>query len=144
MEYICINNETIEKYEVTYDTQKLLQLRKDIINNSSYITHEVKQTISNPIICQPYGKEYKGVSKRIIGWKNVCGEDKPIYEYQYNVYKYPMLVFYIDDLMQGDISSLINERSPFNRLFKYSIASWISAISSSVLFTNFLFLSSAI
>ena len=113
MIYFKKNNEYLEKYEVTYDKEKVEQLKQRIIFECSRVEHRE--------YCSDYGsgirdrKLVKNFRAVIVGEKEYWEETRDIYKYTYDEYVPSDLVNHIDELL-NDFSSSIDKI--FNYDFK--------------------------
>ena len=104
MFYFRKNDEVIEKYQVSFDKDELEKLKKEIIDNCSYIKHEEYESDYSPRFTDeiirnftytPTGKE-----------KEYFEETRDIYLYSYDEIKPPYLVKLIDQLLNGNSSAI--------------------------------------
>lgn len=100
MIYFRKNDEVIEKYQVNFDEEEIEKIKKEIIDNCSYVEHiEYKSDYSprftNEIVrnyrCIPTGEEMEYFE-----------EVRDIYLYSYDEYKSPYLVELINQLLNGN------------------------------------------
>ena len=106
MIYFRKNDEVIEKYQVDFDKEEIEKLKKEIINNCSFIQHEEYESDYSPRFTDeiirnftytPTGKE-----------KEYFEETRNIYHYSYDEYKPPYLVELINQLL-NDNSKVIDQ-----------------------------------
>ena len=106
MFYFRKNGEVIEKYQVHFDKDEIEKLKKEIINNCSFIEHKVyvsdyEPRFTNEIIrnftCTPTGRK-----------KEYFEETRDLYQYSYDEYKPPYLVELINQLLNGDSKAIDN------------------------------------
>ena len=104
MNYFKKNGEVIEKYQVDFDKEEIEKLKKEIINNCSFIKHEEYESDYSPrftdeiirnFTSTPTGKE-----------KEYFEETRDIYRYSYDEYKPPYLVKLINQLLNGDLKAI--------------------------------------
>lgn len=104
MIYFKKNNEYLEKYEVTYDKEKVEQLKERIIFECSRVEHREH--------CSDYGsgirdrKLVKNFRAVVVGEKEYWEETRDIYRYTYDEYVPSDLVNYIDGLLNNISSSI--------------------------------------
>jgi len=93
---------TITKWDITFDEDDLKEIREEVINNCSKITHfdKVDRLISIP--------EIDGVIIKNYFAEKVDYDTRFLYHITYDEYKYPRLVTLIDSLLSGDLT-VINE-----------------------------------
>lgn len=102
--YFKKNNEYLEKYEVSYDKEKIEELKERIIWDCSKIKH-----VS---FCSDYGAGIKdeslvkNFSSVLVGEKEYWEETRSIYRYTFDQYVPSELVKYIDGLLNGFSSSI--------------------------------------
>lgn len=106
MFYFRKNGEVIEKYQVHFDKDEIEKLKKQIINNCSFIEHKVyvsdyEPRFTNEIIrnftCTPTGRK-----------KEYFEETRELYQYSYDEYKPPYLVGLINQFLNGDSKAIDN------------------------------------
>lgn len=104
MIYFRKNDEVIEKYQVDFDKEEIEKLKKEIINNCSFIKHEEYESDYSPrftdeiirnFTSTPTGKE-----------KEYFEETRYIYRYSYDEYKPPYLVELINQLLNGNSKAI--------------------------------------
>ena len=98
-DYIC-------KYKVTYNIQKLKEIRKKLINECSEIHHYEFKTIDSNFYLE--GDNIIGFQKHKIGMKKI-GKDIPIlpeYQVSYDELAFPIEALYIDSVLRGHSASL--------------------------------------
>lgn len=104
MIYFKRNNEYLEKYKVSYDKEKIEELKERIIWDCSKIEH-----VS---FCSDYGagikdeRLVKNFSSVYVGEKEYWEETRSIYRYTFDQYVPSELVRYIDGLLNGVSSSI--------------------------------------
>lgn len=113
MIYFKKNNEYLEKYEVTYDKEKVEQLKERIIFECSRIEH--RQYCSDYGSCIRDEKLVKNFKAVLVGKHEYWEETRNVYKYTYDEYVPSDLVKYIDELL-NDYSSSIDKI--FNYDFK--------------------------
>lgn len=93
----------VYKYNVTFDKEKIIELRNEIIDNCSEVIHrETKNTFA------PTSKigvmEIRNLNKKKIDIisKNDYYPDEILYQYTYDEYVYPYLITIIDNLLIGN------------------------------------------
>jgi len=109
MYYFKIKEDSIVKCQVNLDVEKLRQLRTEIIENCSQITHEKYETTKLPIqtehiknyhekkLDKPYKTEKDRIIEMLFGIVDI---DTYLVEYDY--YHYHKLVELIDRLLEGN------------------------------------------
>lgn len=103
MTYYQEEKEEVIKYDVTLNKEKLTRLRDEVINNCSKVVHREYESDIEPDFFDV--KRYRNYRAKKTGRvKEYYGEDKNIYELQYDEYIYPKLVNYIDMLLRGDFN----------------------------------------
>lgn len=107
MYYYKENKKNIEKYEVSFDSEKLKELRSEIIEKCSKITHKCE------IVIAPFGKYFKDEHIKSLKYEKLRSytiEDfygdfeYDEYKIEYLYYTFPKLVDLIDKLINGYIS----------------------------------------
>ncbi len=112
MYYIEETDNELIKYEVELDTEKLMKLRKEIVDQCSTIEH-IKNQVEGLLEHSFFeGRDIRNYHERRIGRKEYFdAPDKDVYEIEYDLYIHTSLAHYIDKLLKGDtsiINSLIN------------------------------------
>ncbi len=113
MIYFKKNDEYLEKYEVTYDKEKVEQLKTRIIFECSRVEH--REYCSDYGSCIRDEKLVKNFKAVLVGKKEYWEETRNVYKYIYDEYVPSDLVKYIDELL-NDFSSSIDKI--FNYDFK--------------------------
>lgn len=104
MIYFKKNNEYIEKYEVTFDKEKVEELKDRIISDCSLIKHVE--------FCSEYGagikdeRLVKNFRREYVGEKDCDYEVRTIYKYNFDQYVPSNLVYYISSLLDGYATSI--------------------------------------
>lgn len=104
MIYFKQKGNLIEKYEVSFDKEKVEALKERIIYECSFIEHRV--------FVSDYGAGYKdyrlvrNLTKVKVGEKDYFEETRTIYRYTYDEYIPPKLVDYINSFINGSSTSL--------------------------------------
>lgn len=102
MIYFKNNGEIIEKYNVTFDKEKLDELNKKIINNCSFIQHkEFRSDYSPRFSNKDLVKNFK---YSYVGEKEYFEETRDVYLYSYDEYIPPYLSQLIDRLLRDDVT----------------------------------------
>lgn len=105
MYYYKENQGQIEKYEVSFDSEKLKKLRREIIEKCSKITYKCE------IVIAPFGKYFKDEHIKSLKYEKLRSytiEDfygdfeYDEYKIEYLYYTFPKLVDLIDKLINGD------------------------------------------
>lgn len=100
------NNEAekgiITKYDVSFDINKLKEIRAKIINNCSEIIHMERVGVEYPI-CNKNIRNYKSVDTG----KTTTGEyEDSIYNIEYDKYNYSKLADYLEEIIDGNSNYL--------------------------------------
>lgn len=104
MTYYQEEKDEVIKYDVILNKEKLTKLRDEIIDNCSKIVHKKYESDIEPDFFDV--KRYRNYSAKKTGRvKEYYGENKDIYELEYDEYIYPKLISYIDMLLTGDFTS---------------------------------------
>ena len=112
MNYFYVKNkENVEKYELSYNKEEVLNLRQKLIDNCSEISNGEIITSNNNIEKYMQGCEIRNISKGIHLSENTL-------KYHYQLYKYPNVVNIIDKILNGDIQAFINLNIELNALKK--------------------------
>lgn len=111
MLYFRKNDETIEKYQVSFDKEEIEKIKKKIINNCSKKTHVIRESTlsSSELINNPLGEKMSHLKKKNTGRTTSysdTSEDKTVYEYDYILITYPYLTFLVDKLLSGDETAI--------------------------------------
>lgn len=112
MIYYKKKNNTIDKYEVYKDSNRLEELRNIIIDNCSEINHAKEHNVIN--IPNKKGDlfEIRNLKKILISKPEY---DSERYNLEYDVYLYPYLVRIIDGLLNGDADMIKYLYEDFSR-----------------------------
>lgn len=104
MIYFRKNDEVIEKYQISFDKEKIEKLKKEIINNCSFIKHEEYESDYSPIFTNKIIRNFKytPTGKE----KEYFEETREIYRYSYDEYKPPYLVELINQLLNGNSKAI--------------------------------------
>ena len=104
--------DSISKYDISYEINKMRELRDALIKNCSSKKHVIKKSTVIPnISVDNHTSEITDLKVRNTGKTasySDTSEDKTVYEYDYIFVDYPYLVQLIDSLLEGDADS-INE-----------------------------------
>lgn len=101
MLYFKQNEDKIEKYEVTFDKEKIQQLNQEIIDNCSFIEHnEFESDYCPRFTDRSLIKNFKSIMTSET--KEYFEETRDIYKYIYDEYKPPYLVTLVKNLLAGD------------------------------------------
>ena len=108
MYYYTKKEEQIEKYEITFDEEKVKKVQKEIIDNCSEIVHEKYENDYSPrFTSREYSKGLiKNFNSENIGTKEYFEETRTMYLYTYDKYIPPKLVDLIDRLLEEDVTVL--------------------------------------
>lgn len=115
MLYFVKENDKIVKYYIEYDVSKILEIRKDIIENCSFIKHfnyvttdkKINDEHIRNLVIKPF--DFKK--------KNEKGEILDTYHVEYDMYTYSFWVNIIDDFLNGKLevlNDIFNEIKPKN------------------------------
>ena len=102
MIYFKNNGEIIEKYNVTFDKEKLDELNKNIINNCSFIQHKEFRSDYSPRFSNK--DLIKNFKYSYVGEKEYLEETRDVYLYSYDEYIPPYLAQLIDRLLRDDVT----------------------------------------
>lgn len=106
MLYFRKNDEVIEKYQVSFDINKIEELKREIIDNCSYIYHREYESDYTPIFTNEIIKNFRYIPTG--KEKEYYEETRDIYLYSYDEYKPPYLVELINQLLKGN-SNIIDK-----------------------------------
>ncbi len=105
MYYIEETDNELVKYEVKFDTERLINLREKIVDNLSVIKHEDNETDGVPFSSFFIDNDVRNYKATRTGkWKEYFEEDRPIYRIKYDIYQHPKLADYIDMILEGNIN----------------------------------------
>lgn len=99
MYYFRLNRDTIEKYEITYDKEKLEDLNEEIIYNCSEIVHKEYESDYDPDLRDRKIKNYK---YERVGTKEYDTEVRSVYRYSYDEYETPYLCELVKKILYKD------------------------------------------
>ena len=99
-----INDNLIEKYSIIFDSKKVDELKKEIIERCSIIEHHKYESDYYPRFGS--GTCIKNFSEKEVGKKVYFEETRTVYSFSYDEYKPPYLVELIEHLEDGSISYL--------------------------------------
>jgi len=121
MYYYKVKDNLVYKYSIVLDIKQLHDLKNEIIDKCSFISHKCFKTT------KPLEKSinYRNYKKTKIGIKafemslhpDICYPDEDEYLVEYDYYDFPMLVHYIVDLLSGNTSAIekiINYKDEIN------------------------------
>lgn len=114
MIYFKRNEDIIEKYRVTFDKEKIKEVRNEIINNCSFIKHHEYESDYGPRFTkEDIIKNFKhtNTGKK----KEYFEETRDIDLFSYDEYIPPHLVDIIDQLLNGKAKAI-------NKIFRYDIS----------------------
>ena len=110
--------DSISKYDISYDINKMRELRDALIKNCSSKKHIIKKSTVIPnISVDDHTAEITDLKVRNTGKTTSysdTSEDKTVHEYDYIFVNYPYLVQLIDSLLEGDANSI-------NKIMTYDI-----------------------
>ena len=113
MIYFVKTDDMIEKYQITFDKQKINELNKKIIDNCSHIEHREYESDYLPMIDEANlirNITYTNTGKK----KEYFEEIRDIYLLKYDEYKPPRLVKLIDRLLNDETKAI-------DEIFKYKL-----------------------
>ena len=113
MIYFRKNGEVIEKYQISFDKEKIEDLNEEIINNCSYIKHEEYESDYWPKFTDEIIRNFKYIRTGKV--KRYFDETRDIYQYSYEEYKPPYLVTLINQFLDGNPDAI-------DRILKYDIS----------------------
>ena len=104
MLYFRKNDEVIEKYQISFDKEKIEKLKKEIINNCSFIKHKEYESDYSPRFTDEIIRNftYTSTGKE----KEYFEETRDICRYSYDEYKPPYLVELINQLLNGNSKAI--------------------------------------
>ncbi len=104
MLYFRKKDETIEKYQVTFDKEELIKIKNEIINNCSLIKHREYESDYPPSFSKKIIRNYKSTPT---GNKMEYFEEaRDIYRYSYDEYNPPYLVELINQLLNDNSDAI--------------------------------------
>lgn len=103
MYYFYENDYYIYRKEINIDKEKIEQLKKQIIENCSRITHTEYDSDYAPHINNLLVRNY---SETFVGYKEYFEETRKVMHYSYDLLIQPKLVKLIDRLLSDDISAI--------------------------------------
>ncbi len=109
------------KYQVTYEREKLMALKRKILYDcGEIIQHNYRGNSCSHLMHDIHFVEYK---EKYVGMKDGRGEypDEEIFEYSYNEYKDTKLVKLIDLLLEDDGSVIQQLKNPIPFEFEPSV-----------------------
>ena len=135
MIYFDRKDNKITKYNITFDKEKLIELKEEIIDNCSKITNynyidTKKPSSSHNFSLKNFKKVKIGIKDNEYYYDN---DDKVIYRYIYDKYEYPYLVEIIDGLLLGNakyLGELFNPSKEKEISFKEQATKLVSEINS--------------
>ena len=113
MTYYEVENEEVVKYEVILNREELEKIKQKIKKSHTEVTHVVKNSTAEPEI-EP-GQTIKNLQKKyLLTFPVTLGpkKEREVYEFQYDSYIEPRLVFLIDSLLEGN-TNVIQEMNQF-------------------------------
>ena len=105
MHYYQKSNEIINKYEVIFDQNEILSIKKEIKDNCTLMhLNEVNTAYPDNF----KNGNTKIISKRKLGMKysKQTNHDLPLYVVKYFSFDYPLLIYLINDFLSGNASVL--------------------------------------
>ncbi len=126
MIYFKKNEDTIEKYQVTFSPKELENLKEEIIENCSLIEHKEYKSDYAPRFTNEIIKNFK--STPLGETKEYFEETRDVYQYTYDEYIPPYLVELINKLLNGNAKAL-EEILTFNPYSNLAIDEEIKVVS---------------
>ena len=108
MNYYTIQENFIVHYQVKLHYEELKKLRQDIIFHCSNITHECYEDFETPNLYQMEEHIHNYHEKKVGIALDYDGNMKSSYYIEYDYYHHPLLVKWIDEIMEGKTSSILN------------------------------------
>ena len=122
--FLVQNGDVFEKYLITYDKLELIQLKKELIEKCSTIYHQTAALTFSPLEYHFINGENRNVvelDEKSIPSKNIYFPE--VHQYSYDFYEYPKLVTIIDNILNGNIQSLLyakfEEKVDYEKLIAY-------------------------
>ncbi len=109
MYYFLKNDEIIEKYLISFNKEKIEQLKEKIIDECSFIEHKEISSDYFPTFSDK--KLIRNLKEIKVGNKEYFEETRDVYLYSFDQYEPPYLVKLIDRLLNNDekcISEILN------------------------------------
>lgn len=108
MYYFIKKEDVVEKYEVSVDKIKLANLRSEVINDCSEITHQEYDEFEKyfPRKSDIFVRNLKQTRLKLIDFNDLYTPSEYLYHFSYDEYKPPHLVTLIDKLLNDDDSVL--------------------------------------
>ena len=113
MIYFKKNDNNIEKYKINFNKEEIIELKKKIIDDCSFIKHNEYKSDYSPRFTSEIIKNFRCISTGET--KEYFEETRNIYLYIFDEYKPPYLVDLIDQLLNGDSNAI-------NKILNYDIS----------------------
>lgn len=111
--YYCQKKEFINKYQIDIDEKVLKELRKEIIEKCSKITHRNYKTTNEPnYLHDEHIRNYKSKELGMISFNDFFSPDQMEYLVDYDYYEFSILVTVIDDLLKGNTNVIDDLKNP--------------------------------
>lgn len=123
--YFSEDGDKITKYDVIINKEKLLNVRKKIIDNCSVILHIKGEFFKEPDYYDTDRyRNYKSQKIGMIRADRDSYDSRVMYLIEYDCYDYPMIVKHIDQLLSGNMSVVdeIKNYKDYNANNKYITA----------------------
>ena len=125
MYYYCQNGENFEKWLISFDEEKLAELREKVLDKCSYITHEEKDVYyTNPDMMNYREGCVRNVETRV--------NDGYSKHYSFDLYHPKLLVDIIDALLKGKPSAIDDLENPRPTEEKFDFEKVLAAKSSEI------------
>ena len=126
MKYYIQDEDKIKKYNITYDRNKILDLKQSVIEECSEIKSIESTSIEYPFIKENDYVSFHNIKSLCVGVKETKEGNKQIYKYTCDKYYHPYLVVLIDRLLNDDPKVIeeiinlngINETNDFDEITK--------------------------
>ena len=105
MYYYKIKDNLVYKYSIVLDIKQLHDLKNEIIDKCSFISHKCFKT-TNPVEKSINHRNYKKTKIGIKSFEMSLHPDTDEYLVEYDYYDFPMLVHYIVDLLSGNTNAI--------------------------------------
>lgn len=125
MEYITIDKDKVKKYNVSFNNDVIINLKNKVINECSYIEHDIFEDNYYPFAIKNEDFEYRNIIS--LSRDNDINDNLYKFRYEYDKYTYPYLVKLINRLLSDDIKA-IEEIFHFNGLYDFYIVNIESEI----------------
>lgn len=128
--FIYVNLEDGNRFEVSFDEEKLRKFRDDVIENASLVTHHDYAGHHGPF----YGSEAPDpLEIRNYSASLFSTDDRGnVIRYQYDKYEFPALAKYIKELLEGDYTAFDKIYNPTYEEEAIPILSEFKAVSEEI------------